>query len=72
MIPVADRHFPRLFAAHDEASRPAPPRAVLRGIGKALGMIYQPADHHLPDSLATLVERLPHQAARAESGAGED
>lgn len=59
MRPVADHHFPRLFAAADEPARPAPPRAVLKGIGRALGMIYGPVEQGVPRDMAELIQRLP-------------
>lgn len=68
MISMADTHLPRSYGLHDETRRSAPPRAVLKGIGKALAQAYAPVvTEPLPHDLAQLVERLP---GRHGSGRG--
>lgn len=70
MIRVADRHIPHLLGSGDEPGRPAPSRAVMKGIGKAIGMIYGPVERELPHDLAALIQRLPGAENFSRPGAG--
>ena len=68
MMSMVDNHLPHLFETRDEPARRAPSRAVLKGIGRAIGMMCGPVDRSLPPDLASIVQRLPDTGTSAEPG----